>query len=96
MLWHWFLHVTGSDNVSGPWYGFWSGFGSDIAEFGLLYGLYVLVRKHNCHARGCLRIGLHHVDGTPYVVCRKHHPLHKGSKAATAEEIADMHRDNNI
>ena len=37
----WFLHIIGSDNVSGPWYGFWSGFGSDIGELVLLGGLII-------------------------------------------------------
>jgi hypothetical protein len=32
----------------------------------------VLFRKHNCHVRGCWRIG-HHPLG-PYLLCRKHHP----------------------
>lgn len=36
MILHWFLHYTGSDNVSGPWYGFFSGFGSDLTELALL------------------------------------------------------------
>lgn len=70
-LWHWFLHVSGSDNVSGPWYGFWSGFAGDLAIFG---GLFHYTRKHNCHVQWCWRIGRIPVDGQPYTVCRKHHP----------------------
>jgi hypothetical protein len=50
---HWLQVHTGTINESGPYYGFWSGFGSDIAEFGILgaigTGLYQLVRKVNCH-----------------------------------------------
>ncbi|HEY0871013.1 MAG TPA: hypothetical protein VGD55_11490, partial [Acidothermaceae bacterium] len=48
-------------------------------------------KRINCHAKGCYRVGLHHVDGTPYITCGKHHPTHPGSGPATAEEIADAH-----
>lgn len=73
-VWHWFLHWTGSDNVSGPWYGFWSGFGSDLGEVTLL-GLAVgVVKSRNCHVKGCWRLGKHPVSGTPFAVCRRHHP----------------------
>lgn len=83
-LFHWFLHVTGADNVSGSEYGFWSGFGSDLGEIALLAGLYSIMRKHNCHVKGCWRIGLHIVNGTPYITCRKHHPdLHTGDITAS-------------
>lgn len=71
-MWHWFLWVTGSSNVSGKWYGFWSGFAGDIPMF---LGVGVLWRKVNCHEPRCPRIGTHHVPGTHYVKCRKHHPL---------------------
>lgn len=66
-----FLHVTGSDNVSGRWYGFWSGFGGDLPIFG---GLYVWLRHHNCHQLHCWRIGRHpYQDGQVY--CKHHRPL---------------------
>lgn len=72
---------------SGPWYGFWSGAGSDIGEVAIIGGLATLIRHHQCHARGCWRIKRHPVDGTPYVVCRKHHPdLH-----GPAPTVADIH-----
>jgi hypothetical protein len=31
-------------------------------------------RKINCHEPGCWRISKHHVEGTPYVTCHRHHP----------------------
>lgn len=65
------LHVLGVDNVSGRWYGFWSGFGGDIS---ILAAPLVLLRRHNCHTRGCWRIGRHPVEGTAFLVCRRHHP----------------------
>ncbi len=68
---HWFLHITGADNTSGVWYGFWSGFGSDLLEFTIVGTVW---RKLNCHIKGCYRIGLHKVEGTPYITCKRHHP----------------------
>lgn len=73
-LWQWFLHVTGSDNTSGIYYGFWSGFGSDLGEVTLLAAIVIGFRRINCHVRHCWRIGKYEVKGTPYKVCRKHHP----------------------
>jgi hypothetical protein len=74
MLWHLFLHLSGSDNVSGPWYGFWSGFGSDIGEVSLLGALITTARHKNCHVKGCLRLG--HIDpAVAAPACKKHHSL---------------------
>ena len=61
---HWFWAT------SGPWYGFWSGFGASLGEFAIIG---VVWRKFNCHEKGCYRVGLHHAPGSPYVLCRKHH-----------------------
>jgi hypothetical protein len=33
---HWLEVHTGMDNDSGLYYGFWSGFGSDLTEFGVI------------------------------------------------------------
>lgn len=71
-LWWWIQRVTGGSNVSGVAYGEWSGFLSDISEFLILGGVIGLYRKHNCHVKGCPRIGKHPVG--QYVVCKKHHP----------------------
>jgi hypothetical protein len=65
------LHVLGVDDVSGRWYGFWSGVGGDLA---LLATPVTLLRKHNCHTKRCWRIGRHPVEGTTWTVCRRHHP----------------------
>ena len=68
---HGLLHVLGVDDLGGPWYGFWSGFGSDLSEVtGLFAVAYIFWRKHNCHAKGCWRIGRHQVGDA--VVCRRH------------------------
>lgn len=83
---HWLAHFFGLTNLSGPQYGFWSGIGSDVGEvtiFGAVVGMY---RHKNCHAKGCWRLGKHAVDGTPYVVCTKHHP-DVPNQGASAQEI---------
>ena len=85
----WLLHWLGVDDVSGAAYAFWSGFGSILIPPLLTAGpvMWVLLRKHNCHAKGCWRIGRHPVEGTGYVVCRRHHPDEK----PTAAHIRERH-----
>lgn len=65
-LW-WHFGISGA----GPWYGFWSGFGSDISELTLVGILY---RTIICHEMGCWRPG-HHYRGT--IVCRQHRTVIK-------------------
>ena len=60
------LHVLGIDSASGPWYAFWSGFGSDLGELAIVGAI---VRHVNCHSKGCWRLGHHHA-GT--VSCHRH------------------------
>lgn len=86
MVWHWIEVHTGTVNESGPYYGFWSGFGSDISEIALFGGVVMGIRKINCHVRGCPRIGHHLVKDTPYKVCHKHHP-DVPNKGPTLEDI---------
>lgn len=86
-MWHWLQHVTGVDDLSGPWYGWWSGFAGDIPEFAILGGLMGAYRKHACHARWCFRLG-HHRYGE-YVVCRRHHP-NLPDKPPTATDLRGM------
>jgi len=58
LLGHWLQIHTGTINESGPYYGFWSGFGSDLEEFGILgavgAAIYQLVKKYNCHEPGVI------------------------------------------
>lgn len=56
--------------LSGQGYQFWSGIGSDFSEITILGAVVGLYYKHNCHTKGCPRIGKHIVNGTPY--CTKH------------------------
>jgi len=93
---HWFALHTGTLH-GGPdlYYNFWSGFGSDLGEATLItavgIGVYTGVRKVNCHTKGCWRIGHHPLDGTPYILCRHHHPS-VPSAGASHKHILDQHR----
>lgn len=88
-MWHWLAHHLGTDNGSGGYYLSWSGWGSDIGEAAILGGLVHIYRKHVCHVDGCMRLARHPVVGTPYVVCRLHHPEVPGK--ITAAHVADAH-----
>lgn len=93
---HWPALHTGTLH-GGPdlYYNFWSGFGSDLGEATLIsavgIGVYTGVRKVNCHTKGCWRIGHHPLDGTPYILCKHHHP-HVPTGGATQEHILEQHR----
>jgi hypothetical protein len=95
--WHWLQVHTGTANESGPYYGFWSGFGSDLEEFGILgavgAGIYQLVKKYNCHEPGCWRIGQHPAAGGQFLLCYRHHPDYQGRKP-THELIERLHREH--
>lgn len=81
----WLAHVLGLDDGSGRWYLWWSGMGANIGEFAIVGSLLSGVRHHNCHVRGCWRVGRHPVVDTGYVVCRRHHP----TGAPTAADIRE-------
>jgi len=93
---HWLALHTGTLH-GGPdlYYNFWSGFGSDLGEATLItavgVGVYTGVRKVNCHTKGCWRIGHHTLEGTPYILCRKHHPYVPTGGASHAH-ILEQHR----
>lgn len=60
---HWLLHVIGADNLSGTFYGFWSGFGSDIGEIALIGSLIELGRRaKQRHAERLAQSARHHSD----------------------------------
>ncbi len=90
-LLHWLAVHTGTVNESGPYYGFWSGFGSDLGEVALIGALITGFKHVNCHVKGCPRIGHYTVEGTPYKVCRKHHP-EMDDKAPTVEQVHAAHQ----
>lgn len=63
-VWDWFW------DPAGKWYVFWSGFGSDIAEFAIIGSVVALYRRHKCSM--CWRLAHHQVPGTIYKTCHKH------------------------
>jgi hypothetical protein len=78
---HWLTYHTGSQNTPGspPNYNFWSGFGSDLGEYAIvasLAGHLALVwRQRTCHRYWwCWRHPHYPLEGTPYMLCRRHHP----------------------
>lgn len=86
-VWYWIEVHTGTVNEPGPYYGFWSGFGSDIGEYailvGLMHGIWLAYHLHNCKEPGCWRLG--HFpwtdkDGTHYKACHIHNPFMGGKK----------------
>lgn len=85
-VWWWVEVHSGTVNESGPFYGFWSGFGSDLGEVALIGGLLTVVRRHNCEVRGCWRLGRHQTAAGHHV-CRVHHP----DDHLTAEQVAASH-----
>lgn len=93
-LQHWLAVHTGTVNEPGPYYGFFSGFGSDLGEIALVGGFIALYRKHNCHVKGCWRIAHHEVEGTPWKVCRKHHPDTPNKRPSLTHILKD-HREAN-
>jgi hypothetical protein len=94
---HWLEVHTGTVNEPGPYYGFWSGFGSDLTEFGIIgaiaTGVYQLVRKYNCHEPSCWRVGTHPAAGGQFSLCYRHHPDYQGTKP-THELIQRLHREH--
>jgi hypothetical protein len=84
---HLLLVVLGIDDTSGPWYGFWSGFGSDLTEFALIGVLLGTIRAHNCEVHHCWRLG-RHTTAAGTKVCRKHHP----DDHLTEESVREAHR----
>jgi hypothetical protein len=94
---HWFALHTGTLH-GGPdvYYNFWSGFGSDLGEATLIsavcLGVYTGMRKVNCHTKGCWRIGHHALEGTPYILCKHHHPDVPNHGATHEYILAEHHK----
>jgi hypothetical protein len=81
------LNVLGVTNLSGRWYGWWSGAGSDIGEVAIIGGLITVVRRHNCEVHRCWRVGRHHT-AAGHAVCRVHSP----DGAPTHDDVIAAHR----
>ena len=85
--WWWLEVHTGTVNESGPYYGFWSGFGSDLGEYALALSVFAnllhTVQRTGCQVggpwpRGCWWPAMHDVEvaGVKHRVCHQHggHP----------------------
>lgn len=97
-VWLWVLELSGSLNSASKAYNFWSGLGSDIGELALAGAITGLIRKHNCHQRGCWRFG-HYVlkddkSGLEFLLCRRHHPAHPGSRPIDAGRIQRIYEES--
>jgi hypothetical protein len=83
---HWLAIHTGTcpevgscSSGSGAWYGFWSGFGSDLGELTIVAAIALHTKvfwtAHTCRGRWwCWRPGTHRLEGTNYQFCHDHHP----------------------
>lgn len=75
-VFNWFEHGSGMTNLSGPEYGFWSGFGSDITELALIITLITgsvkVYQNTRCHVDTCHKHGKYPFQH--YKLCKNHHP----------------------
>jgi hypothetical protein len=81
-LWPW------GDTNSNRWTTLLGGWPQTLEGIGALAAAYALLRKHNCHVKGCLRIGRHPVDGTNFITCHHHHPR---QSAPSHHEVLQAH-----
>jgi hypothetical protein len=90
---NWLLVVLGVNIPQGQysiWYNFWSGFGNIFERIlELSFIGYLLFHRHNCHVRTCLRMGKYSLEGTPYMLCKKHHP--EVPQEVTIEHVKDVY-----
>lgn len=78
------MNHYGFNNQATPQYGFTSGVGPMIlTALGMSTLISGLWHTHNCHAEGCLRIGRHKINGTPW--CNTHH--HQARVTKTTDEL---------
>lgn len=84
---HWLWFHAGLSSGNSPWYLFPSGWGSNLAYLGFIWGGIILYRKHNCKRAWCPFLGQYPFtdpkDGVTRNLCAIHHPdvLHKTLKA---------------
>lgn len=53
-MWPTLAHIIGTDDATGPWYLFWSGFGGHIPIAASI--TIILWRRYTCAAPRCIRI----------------------------------------
>jgi hypothetical protein len=82
----WTGSVTNPNGTSYDDYQAYSGILPALAIVSLLGAAVQALRHHNCHVKGCWRMG-HPVEGTPYVACHVHHPAHEGKGRGVSENM---------
>jgi len=94
-IWWWIEIHTGTVNEPGPYYGFFSGFGSDLGEYAIVVGVehtaYMNWKHLNCHDPHCLWIGRYPDASGQFRYCHRHHPDF-GGKPPTREHMYRVHR----
>jgi hypothetical protein len=99
-FWWWCEVHLGIHSEAPPYYAFWSGFGSDLGEYlivwGIFHGLYMHWRFINCHEPWCPRILRHRSAGGIYGYCTRHQPGHEkfGGKMPPREHRVRLHREH--
>lgn len=93
VLQHWLAVHTGTVNEGGPYYGFFSGFGSDLGEVTIIGAIIATFKHHNCGVKRCWRIGKIPVEGTPHKTCHKHSTVahHKTLHERHGREHPEQH-----
>lgn len=79
-MWQAILHWTGVDTQQSYFYDFWSGIGPVIfGQLPILISLLLYFRHHNCHIKGCWRLGHPDPRGGGFPACKRHHSLYQQS-----------------
>lgn len=97
VLWHWLVHVSGSDYGlpygTFSFYDFWSGVAGSFLV-GLVVYLTLWWLRGTCHdSWHCLRHGKYAAAGGMFRLCRHHHPDLKGQRPHR-ELIDRLHREH--
>jgi hypothetical protein len=102
-LQHWIAVHTGTVNEGGPYYGWWSGFASDLGEYtiaiSITAGVVHTFRRHNCGAKRCWRISRHPAADGAHRICTHHFKQLPGNEHLRGrhlrfEDIAHAHQDH--
>lgn len=78
---HWFFHPLGTcpagqAGLGCKGYNFWSGIAGSflISLPNWFIAGFLFFRHTNCHAPWCPNVGKYPLEGTPFKLCKKHHP----------------------
>jgi hypothetical protein len=89
-LWWWIEVHTGTTNEPGPYYGYWSGFGSVFPwSLGIIAAIIGAARSKNCHERHCWRLA-HHTTANGHRLCKVH--IGKPTAELTLHDIHPDHQ----